>query len=349
MHIVFLSRRAWPAVGGVERHIFFLCQALLKNSSDIKISVITECSDPSWKAQEIHDGVTYYRFSLLPNAANPNVKLSVFKGMQLLLPILKTADVIHVHDVFFWLFPIFPQIFHKKIFMTFHGYEVPGPPNWKQRFWHQLAEVLSDGNICVGDFHQKWYGVNPTVVSFGAVEGLVSKIEKSVSTKTKTKLLFVGRLENDTGIWAYLEALAIAKQKHDCEFELTVIGDGPLRTSLEFFVQDTHLPVKFLGQQKLTPKTYENFDASLGTGYLSILESLVAGVPVIATYVTELKKDYLEKTPFAKWIDISTPGEKLAAELIKPHTLSPKAQVWAASQTWGYLAEQYIQLWKNNG
>ena len=52
--------------------------------------------------------------------------------------------------------------------MTFHGYEGFEAPNWKQIFWHKLAAWLTKGNICIGDFHKKWYGVKPDFVSYGA-------------------------------------------------------------------------------------------------------------------------------------------------------------------------------------
>ncbi|TSC84069.1 MAG: glycosyltransferase, group 1 family protein, partial [Microgenomates group bacterium Gr01-1014_16] len=84
------------------------------------------------------------------------------------LNLLFSTDIIHIHDVFFWILAFRAFLIHPKIFITFHGYEGSGPPGQKQIFWHKLAGFLTRGNICIGDFHKKWYKVNPTFVSYGA-------------------------------------------------------------------------------------------------------------------------------------------------------------------------------------
>jgi glycosyltransferase involved in cell wall biosynthesis len=343
MHIVFLTRRYWPAVGGVEKHLEGVIEALGELRKDFQFTVITEKHHADLPESEMHLGVQILRLLLLP-AKNPNIKKSIWDGMTKHLKVLQSADVIHVHDVFFWLLPFLPRLFNKKIFITFHGYEPPGPPNWRQRFWHQYAELFSDGNICIGGFHQKWYGVEPTQISFGAVDSIK---EKSPAKHTQNKFVFVGRLEEDTGIWAYLQAFSqyVKKYPND-QHALDIAGDGPLRMQLEQFVRDEKLPVHFLGQIKVSPNFYTGYQASFVSGYLTILESLAAGIPVISTYSTQLKKDYLSNTPFAEWIDVAAPGEELLAAMTNHHQLDHQGRDWANEQSWTVLAKQYLQLWE---
>lgn len=350
MHIVFFSRRAWPSIGGVEKHLYHVCEALKELDSSLKISVITEQSEQNLSLEEQHKGVNYYRFTLARNPDNPEhilTKKSVAAGMKELIPIIREADVLHVHDVFFWLLPIYPFIFSKKIFVTFHGYEIPGPPNWKQQFWHRLAAFLSRGNICIGGFHPKWYGVKPTITSFGAVS-LSGKISDKNIKKlfSKKKIVYVGRLDSDNAVWEYLKSLAVLHQQKKLQFTLDVIGDGAEKKELEAFVQKNNLPIRFLGQQQVSPETYAEYDLSLGTGYLSVLESLSAGVPVVATYITELKKDYFEQTPFAQWIKIVSPENLQHSIELAMKPLPLEAQEWAQQQTWQKLARQYVELWQ---
>jgi len=346
MKVVFLVRRYLPSVGGVERHVEFVAKALRELRTDIDLTIITEQHDASLALHEVAEGVHVYR---VPVTSSANTKAEIWGWLDEHFELLSSADVIHVHDVFFWLFPSLLSL-NSKVCMTFHGYEPPGPPNWKQRAWHQLAELYSEKNICVGGFHQKWYGVDPSITTFGAVtvneQRLRSKKTKTPSTKKK-KLLFVGRLESDTGIWSYLESLArLQKVNAQFQVQLDVIGDGPLRTQLESYVKHSGLPVQFLGPKAVNTQLYQQYDCSLVSGYLTILESLAAGVPVISTYSTALKQDYLCDTPFAKWITVAAPGVELDEAILRSHTLAPEATAWARQQTWQKLAAQYLHVWE---
>lgn len=165
MRVIFLSKRYLPALGGVEKHIQKLSSALQQLHPNIHITVITEQHDSALLEHEQVAGVEIYRIPI-----STDLKQSIWTWITANISLLHSADLIHVHDVFFWVLPVLPSLRKKKIYTTFHGYEPPGPPNWRQRSWHQLAEVLSDGNICVGGFHPKWYGVQPSVVTYGAVD-----------------------------------------------------------------------------------------------------------------------------------------------------------------------------------
>jgi len=352
MKVVFLTRRYWPAVGGVERHVQFLSQALLQQLPSIELQVITEQHDPSLPEKEIHQGVEILRLPLRPDTANPDIKKSVWGWMRQHKMLLQNVDIIHVHDVFFWLQPFLLSLHKPRIYTTFHGYEPPGPPTWKQRLMHQLAELQSERNICIGSFHQKWYGVEPTVRNYGAVDEVFAATPAPSQTKaaparsTPEKYLFIGRLEEDTGIWAYLEAMSALKERNKLNFRLDIAGEGPLKIQLERFVKQTDLPVSFLGVQQATPQLYRNYDAACVSGYLSMLEALASGVPVVATYMTLLKRDYLLLSPFTDLVSVAAPGAALEAALQAPDGLRPEAQAWAQRQTWAQLAAEYLKLWQ---
>lgn len=158
MNILFLARLYYPHVGGVEKHVEKISEILSKNH---EITLVCEKHDPLLSDIEIYKKVKIYR---IPHQD----KWSIWKWWLNHLNLFRDADIIHIHDVFFWFLPFKLLFFNKKIFMTFHGYEGSDAPSIKQIIWHKIAEKLSNGNICIGDFHRKWYKVKPTIVSYGA-------------------------------------------------------------------------------------------------------------------------------------------------------------------------------------
>ena len=82
----------------------------------------------------------------------------------------------------------------------------------------KLAEVLTNGNICVGEFMKKWYKTRPTSVIYGGVrlEG------KKYMSKARTGVFF-GRLDGQTGILDYIKAYNLVKRKYP-DFVMTGIS-----------------------------------------------------------------------------------------------------------------------------
>ncbi len=111
---------------------------------------------------------------------------------------------------------------------------------------HKLSEILSWGNICIGDFIKKWYGTKADFVSYGGVDIVKSsKFSPSLKLPPSPKWLrrpsrrvskvqsyksavFIGRLDEQTGILDYIEAVKLIRKKIP-DFEFVVIGDGKYR------------------------------------------------------------------------------------------------------------------------
>jgi glycosyltransferase involved in cell wall biosynthesis len=128
-------------VGGVEKHVHEVSKRLKIGGHKIKVLTQKEVGKNKWE-----------------------IWRNIWKYKQL----FDWADVVHIHDVYFWV--LFLRIFYwrKKFFMTFHGYEGSEAPKLKQIIWHKLGEIFTNGNICIGDFHKKYYFVKPDFVSYGA-------------------------------------------------------------------------------------------------------------------------------------------------------------------------------------
>lgn len=112
----------------------------------------------------------------------------------------------------------------------------------------------------------------------------------------KTTLLFVGNLVPQKGVKYLLEAkkildneLGMDEDGHD--FELIIVGDGPLKNELKGQVQaDDIKNVVFLDERRDVELIMPSADLfilpSISEGFpITILESLASGVPVVATRV----------------------------------------------------------------
>ncbi|MBI4091770.1 MAG: glycosyltransferase family 4 protein, partial [Candidatus Levybacteria bacterium] len=191
MNVLFLTRRFYPDIGGVEKHVLEVSKELVKRGHEV--TVITENSF-SLKLRGVN---TYHSedqsdtYSINSNKAVKSIQIdhselkkikvlrlnfgkeNSFKKFRVWLRLLRHTDtikkssVVHCHDVFFWYLPfrfLFP---FKKVFTTFHGYETIFPPSTKARLLRKISEKLSYGNICIGDFIKKWYGTKPDYVTYG--------------------------------------------------------------------------------------------------------------------------------------------------------------------------------------
>ena len=347
MNILMLSRFFYPHIGGVEKHIEEIARRLIKKG--YKVTIITE-KIANTKEFEVIKKIRIFRL--------PYPKIRFIGLFWIWIWLLKNrslinqSSLVHCHDVFIWYLPIRFLTPKKPVYITFHGYEGPEIPTHKAVFHHKLAERLSWGNICIGDFHKKWYGVKPTFISYGAVN--LGQKQKNDSSKQKSAV-FIGRLDKDTGILTYIKALAtLYKQnyKQNISFSLDIFGDGPQKAKAEKLIQKCRLPCRFHGFVKEANKKLFKFKFAFVSRYLAILEAMAAKRLVFAVYDNEIKKDYLQMAPFAQWIVIESDPKKLA-EKIKYYLNHPKAEKklvnqaynWAKKQTWEKVTAIYLKLW----
>src|SRR3989344_9317016 len=208
MKILFINKNNWPHVGGVEKHIFKLSQNLKKEGHKVKVLS--------------SDGNGDY------NINYPKIKyLGLFVIWLQLFKLRKTIlnfDIIHINDVFIWYLPL--KLLHpkKKVYVTFHGWEGKYPIPILSKMQKKIAWILASGSISVGNYINKWYGIKSDYVTYGGVNKQVDKR----FTKIKNSVVFLGRLEKDTGIKKFLKRLSVYKYNN-----VTFVGDGVFRSECE--------------------------------------------------------------------------------------------------------------------
>lgn len=284
------------------------------------------------------NGIHYYHMSRMND--NWFKKFHIWKWVWKNRKLIKEADIVHCHDVFFWYFPfrfLYPT---KRVFTTFHGYE-GYPLKRRAVVMRKISEKMSFGNICIGDFISKWYGTHATIVSYGGVDGLRQGQSGSYHTNSA---LFYGRLDEQTGILDYVEAVQLVKRKLS-SFELLVIGEGKYKELIKNKVK----LFKFQNKPEILLK---NHHYAFLSRYLSMLEAMIAHRLVFAVYDNPIKEDYLKLSPFADLIIICRGSNDLSSKITyylsnptKEHEIVEKAYEWAKKQTWEKVVDDYKRLW----
>jgi len=338
MKILFLSRLFYPHIGGVEKHVMEISTLLIKQGHTV--TIITERYDKKLAEKEIIKGIIVYRINT--GKEDRNKKFRVWKEMIRLKHLIREADVVHCHDVFFWYLPFRFLFLHKPVYTTFHGYE-SFPISKSAIRIRKLSEKLSKGNICIGDFIPKWYGTKASYVSYGAVTELRIKNQELRNYK-KDSAVFIGRLDEQTGVLEYTKAVELVRKKYP-KFNLTIIGDGKDRKKVE-------KSFKVLGFQKDPEKYFSKYHFAFVSRYLSILEAFAANRLVFAVYDNPVKEDYLKLAPYAKWIVTEKTSERLAEQIIyfinhpdHEKKMIDSAYKWVKNQSWEKMVSIYISLW----
>ncbi len=335
-----------PAIGGLEKHVEKVCKGLL--GKDHKLTILTSSHSHDLLAEECIDDISIIR---IPYEIDRNPILSY-------LWILRNRrkftdfDVVHVHDplpLLLWYFPLLVLRKQMPVYATFHGFERdPVPVIF--RIIRKIARKLVKRVLCIGRFIENTYDVQCDAVSIGAVESVPP------STGKRTGIVFVGRLEEDTGILEYMQALVLLKEKHKISIPLTICGSGSLSSSLETFVQENGLDVHLKGLVDNPVSIMSSSTIALAAGYLSILEAMAAGLPVIAIAKSSLKFDYYRQVIVEGGpISIQTTPEGIAREIVRlernkelSNTISNRGLTFAQQMTWTRVINCYLKLWKSS-
>lgn len=332
MKILFLSRLYSPHIGGVERHVAEVSKELIK----LGHSVIVITENHGWEREEVKDGIRIKRIDV--GGEDGFKKFRIWRALWELRDEILAADVVHCHDVFFWYLPFRVLFPYKLVYITFHGYE-GFPIKETAILVRKISEKLSDGNICIGKFIEKWYGTKANYISYGGVA-----IPKEKKKYKKNAVVFVGRIATQTGIPTYLQAFHMLQKKYS-DFTFTIVGDGDLQG-------EKSIGIKYVGFQEKTVKYLQESQFVFASGYLSILEAMATKRLVFAVYDDALKEDYLRMTPFAEHMTIAHSAEEIF-ELMEKYISSPelekeqieKAYAFAKKQTWKSVTDLYLQLW----
>jgi glycosyltransferase involved in cell wall biosynthesis len=341
MKILFITPKYIPALGGVETHVQKVSLALKKRGHHI--TIITAQSSKEMALTEDIDGVCIYRIPI----EITQQKIATWQWIKANSAIFETADIVHVHDVGWWLLPVLPLI-RPKLYITFHGWEGRWPIRWQAKLHRWILSKLSKKTIHIGNWIQEFYWDKPSIVLYGGVDRRNTAVQEN-QTKHKSKnilkLVFIGRLVKENDIASYCQYLDVLREKQ-IAFRIHWVGDGPWRKTCEKYG-------RVLGMVTKPKEFLVRADVVLASSFLSILLARSMGKPVWAMYSQPLKQKYLESLPNKEAMVVAGSADELVQA-----TYDEKAKSWnpavIASQyskdwppTWREVATAYETLWQS--
>ena len=116
----------------------------------------------------------------------------------------------------------------------------------RRKLWQRASAFL-----CVSEFIRRkatelGFPENKLTVHYTGID--LTQFAYRETTRQQDLVLFVGRLTEKKGCEYLIRALAIVKQRKP-HVRLVVIGDGPLRSSLEAIAREERIDCQFLGAQ----------------------------------------------------------------------------------------------------
>ncbi len=332
MTIAFLTRFFWPHVGGVERQVWELSRRLVEKGH--QVTVVTTKHKRELKTSETIDGVKIIRLTPLP--LKYFGLLSIWAWMIGHLKLFKSADIVHAHSVLIWYWPLKLLLPKKPVYVTFHGWEGIYPIPKKNILIRKIDAAVAKKNITIHDYVAKHYGIKADKIVYPALDLPV----KTNFQKDDQRLVYVGRLDEDTGLPKILQALEYLPG-----YKVDFCGDGPQAGQCRKFgrVHGWVDPRPF----------YQKAFICLSPGVTSILEAFSYKCLVATTYNNPVKKDYLLMTPFKNWIVVKNSPGKLAQAIGKymarPEAAAEKIEAayhWVKTQNWEAAVKLYQEVWQ---
>jgi len=335
----------YPHLGGVEKHVFKTSQLLKQRGWSIDI--ITQQHEPRLPVKEQVQGLAVRRLRF------PQVK---FLGLlsiwwQLLTKywsLFAKAEVIHVHDVMIWVLflrLLFPS---KNWVLTMHGWEGVYPIPKKNVWLKRLSARLATKVVLVGEYIGQYYGVKSDLVIYGGVDetDILTEAEvkqkQQLKAKQKLRLVYVGRLAEDTGLRLLLQAWSKLSAEIKAKLEVTFVGDGELRAECE-------IEGKVLGwvNEKVVKRELRLASICFASGYLSALEAMAAGCVVVVGAENELKEAYWQgwKKKVAVFNSLFKLAKFLSEMILVDQQRLLKNLGWVKVQTWNKIVKKYLEYY----
>lgn len=346
MKVVFFVYRYWPVIGGVEKYVHQLAKAVGDKGHDVH--VVAGATEPGLPEREIHEGVAIHRYPIFRSPWR--ARWWMIRNLGLFL----SADVIHVSNThmleYFWRMVGF-LVDRRKVFLTRHGLSYIHPvPEWEKRRAARSL-TLAAGVVHDGVFIEKWLGVSADICPD---QGLAPPADElaPVPEPPATSAVFIGRLEPDSGIRTYTDAIDILVRERGRSFHLDVFGDGSLLSSLRERVARDKLPVTFHGRVADAQERVGGACFAFIDGRMAIQEAMARRRLVFAAYPDPLKRDYVGGEPFSPHIVTVRDGSELAERVAhfidhpdERGVLVERAYSHARTLTWPRTADAYLSFW----
>ncbi len=184
-----------------------------------------------------------------------------------------------------------PLVIHEHASRFSDFLESPISRKWVRYAFQQASEIISVSPFSATAL-QEHFSKRPIKVVGNIVDTDFFKPDYTRGTDGQISFVSVGRLASQKGLEFLLQAIGILHKQGCASFFVHIIGDGPLRNSLQQLAADLHVShlCKFHGALKrlhigpFLEKATAVIQASLHESFcITLAEALSSGVPVIST------------------------------------------------------------------
>ncbi len=366
LRIGLISFHSFFQPGGVKRHVLGLQKEFKKRGIYSKIIAPRRKKSENYGKDVILLGTSFP----LPFSGSQSDFCINFNPLAIERVLKKEKfDVLHLHN---FGFPSVWQILERSDVLnvlTFHA-NIEGSEFLKNFpiFLYLLNKIVQwkiDGVIGVAPLNLRVFKdfkgpktVIPNAIDLGEFGHQVPKIKKF--SDGKINILFLGRIEERKGLIYLLKAFKIL-EKNFSNLRLIVVGEGPLKTDLQNWVEKNKLKnVVFEGEvkEKHTPPYYKTCDifvspAIYGESFgIVLVEAMACGKSVVA-FANEGYKEVLEKGKGGRFLvkpkDYKTLAKKIEI-LIKNKELRKEMGEWgrieAKKYSWPKIADQVLDFYE---
>ncbi len=332
----------------MEKYVHELSNALAtKGHHSI---VIAGAHEEGLPEHEFRENVELYRF---PAHRSP-LRCRVWLWRH--VSIFRSADIVNIsntHMLEYFRRMLGPMVPRRKIFLIRHGMkcQFPVPQDDKKRAVRSCRHVAAVAHD--GEFIEKWLGVKPDLCP---LQGLNPRAEDitAVTAPPPDSAIYIGRLEPDTGIRIYVDAVRRLKEEHSMPFRMDVFGDGSLRAELESTIARYKLPIRLMGRVPNAQDRIEDYGFAFIDGRMAIQEAMARRRLVFAAYVDPLKYDYVGTEAFSPFLVRVGGGSELARQVLHfientkgRDYLVEQAYRFACTLDWHKTAESYLAMWQS--
>lgn len=339
LRILMISPQFRPIIGGYERAAERLSIELTRLGNEV--TVIAERRDRSWPAKEQQEGITVRRLWCL---YYPHLHLSTALAALFLFLLFQGRHFhvwhIHQYGMHAVLVAILGKLLRRPVVLKL--------TNSKD---HGITQVTND--LCLAGAARAWLQEIDAVVAttretraeaqaFGIADDRVHLVGNGVDTKTfhprcgsdrrdlRKRLgvdatglvVFVGRLSKQKNPDGLLRAWKLAVPKLPTGWKLVLIGDGPMRTEVEVFIEQERLRDTVLskGMQSNVESWLEAADVYVLPSHIeglsnTLLEAMASGLPVVSTRVSGVRET-IEEVGAGLVVDVGQ-MDQLAGALIR--------------------------------
>jgi glycosyltransferase involved in cell wall biosynthesis len=252
MRILQLGKYYYPYMGGIENHLYLLCNEL-KSQAELEVVV---CNTRARTESDMYEGVSVTRCCELLNVAST----SLCPSMPLALS-RRQYDILHFHfphpmGVMSYLASLKPRA--HRIVITYHSDIVRQErllklysPFMRQVMDRAAAIICTSPNYIESSATLSAYKDKCRVIPYGIdlSQFVARREDEAEAANIRARyggplLIGVGRLIYYKGFEYAIQAMRLIKA------QLLIVGDGPLRGSLEKLARDSGVSdqVHFLGE-----------------------------------------------------------------------------------------------------